>query len=127
MTIGRKMHCVLTCCLFLTLFQQILCADWINVNVGKNEWPGINKWLGKNLCDSNQKACTTDFADFVKSRIHASSIHAGCEWQSDSSNHIVCWVRQRSYNAGTASKRTVYEVQFWSDNSTSSHCQYREP
>uniref|UniRef100_A0A8D8QTA2 Uncharacterized protein n=1 Tax=Cacopsylla melanoneura TaxID=428564 RepID=A0A8D8QTA2_9HEMI len=104
---------------------------WTDVDMAKDEWEGIQNLTGKNPCAEGMKYCMA-LATIVKNRLNADALRKTCEqdlsvtYPNKSLIPEVCWIRQKKdVNVGV--KRTVYEVQFWSESPTMSNMRYASP
>uniref|UniRef100_A0A8D8SRP1 Uncharacterized protein n=1 Tax=Cacopsylla melanoneura TaxID=428564 RepID=A0A8D8SRP1_9HEMI len=135
-------------CLSLMLLLFHLCridsmedsyrVEWTDLDVtglkgNSKNWENITQWLGRELCKdsvrtpANPFTCE-DFKNFIMPLgVGVTAMRVSCEGDKALNGTTVCWLREKSYNSDTASKRTVFEVQFWTENPKLSHCRYANP
>ncbi|KAL1450983.1 hypothetical protein WDU94_003285 [Cyamophila willieti] len=122
-----------------TMFYLCTCGEdstgtkWIEVEVVKNttdphqlptNWTDLDQFNGNQLCDGDQKGCTRKFAEYIRTVVHkCDSVRSECQTDAQvEGNKMVCWIRQKETQFNLR-KRTIFEVQFWTDN-RGSHCRY---
>uniref|UniRef100_A0A8D8X5W3 Uncharacterized protein n=1 Tax=Cacopsylla melanoneura TaxID=428564 RepID=A0A8D8X5W3_9HEMI len=97
-------------------------VHWVDLNMAGDEWTGIKDLIGK-ACDH-----CVDLATIVKGRQGAKALRKECQFDStvkypNGSLHKLCWIRQKEL-LDLGYKRTVYEVQFWTESPTVSQVRW---
>uniref|UniRef100_A0A8D8VSI4 Uncharacterized protein n=1 Tax=Cacopsylla melanoneura TaxID=428564 RepID=A0A8D8VSI4_9HEMI len=132
----NKTLCLLMLGVQACLFSLATCdkKQWsdIDVNNTKSQYPNFNikQFLGKDLC-LNETLCIQGFHDeFIENYAgRGYPMRASCEADyEDLGGVVVCWLRHKAISGHVVpAKKTITEVQFWTDSKNVSHMRDRNP
>uniref|UniRef100_A0A8D8T2N8 Uncharacterized protein n=1 Tax=Cacopsylla melanoneura TaxID=428564 RepID=A0A8D8T2N8_9HEMI len=138
---ARLFPCLLV--LLCQLFQLGLAMEdsknvhWYEMDMtgvkDNGKWKNITQWMGRQLCvggrtKENPYTCE-DFMKFALPLVKdAKALRYDCQCDKALNGALVCWLRQKSFSEQTiVTKRTDFEVQFWTDHPNMSHCRFATP
>uniref|UniRef100_A0A8D8V0B1 Uncharacterized protein n=1 Tax=Cacopsylla melanoneura TaxID=428564 RepID=A0A8D8V0B1_9HEMI len=129
---------ILQCKLSVQDMQDSSHVNWVNLDMAKDEWPGISALIGKDPCADNMKYCF-DLATIVKHRLNVHALRKNCDpdlnvlFPNKTGGRPVCWIRhkdkywvKKAFIGSVQLDRVRFEVQYWTDSATVSYMRYAE-
>uniref|UniRef100_A0A8D8VRQ0 Uncharacterized protein n=1 Tax=Cacopsylla melanoneura TaxID=428564 RepID=A0A8D8VRQ0_9HEMI len=134
----HKTLCLLMLGVQASFFSLATCkAAWndIDLNTTGNLWPHLNvkQFIGKDLCipTNNQTLCIETFRNEIINHYFDGDtpLRAACDADyEDLGGVVVCWLRHKAISGHVVpTKKTITEVQFWTDSKNVSHMRDRNP
>uniref|UniRef100_A0A8D8UEH3 Uncharacterized protein n=1 Tax=Cacopsylla melanoneura TaxID=428564 RepID=A0A8D8UEH3_9HEMI len=123
------LYLIITQCKLSTGIEDSQFTEWTNVDMKNDTWPGIKNLIGKDPCAEKMKYCY-ELATIIKKMKEVTALRKDCESDytvtyPNQTLRTICWIRLKE--TFDLSKKTTFEVQFWSESPTVSQMRFATP